>query len=259
MLRADSRGGVPVFNRPHRRPSALSDSPSRWSAGSPSRPAGCCSGPIWIRPFRNVPAVTTSAEQSNSRPSTRRTPRTPDSQARTDSAAPTIHEMPGCASRIARTAWRYAFLSACARGDQTAGPRLRFRILNWMPVASIARPIRPPSASISRTRWPLAVPPTAGLQGMCATVSRDSVQSPTRSPSRAAAHAASHPACPAPMTMTSKQVFATAPSPTCRRRTRRRWRPAGRPSYVCQSLPGEHRRPHERQPAPVPLGRQRLQ
>ena len=77
---------------------------------------------------------------------------------------------------------RYAALSAWARGDQTAGPRLRFRTLNWMPVASIARPISPPSASISRTRWPFAVPPMAGLQGMCATVSLDIVQMPTREP-----------------------------------------------------------------------------
>ena len=74
-----------------------------------------------------------------------------------------------------------------------------------MPVASIARAIKPPSASISRTRCPLAVPPTAGLHGMCATVSRDRVHSPTLQPSRAAANAASTPACPAPITITSKR------------------------------------------------------
>ncbi len=72
-----------------------------------------------------------------------------------------------------------------------------------MPVSSIAVPIRPPSASISRTRCPFAVPPTAGLHGMCATVPLDSVHSATRLPSRAAAYAASHPACPAPITTTS--------------------------------------------------------
>src|SRR5437868_3236767 len=72
-----------------------------------------------------------------------------------------------------------------------------------MPVASIARPINPPSASISRTRCPFAVPPTAGLHGMCATVSAESVHSPTCIPSLAAAYAASHPAWPAPITMTS--------------------------------------------------------
>src|SRR6185436_8823743 len=73
-----------------------------------------------------------------------------------------------------------------------------------MAVASIARPMMPPSASISRTRCPLAVPPIAGLHGMWATVSFVSVQSPTWTPIRAAAYAASHPACPAPITITSK-------------------------------------------------------
>src|SRR5258705_3704575 len=41
---------------------------------------------------------------------------------------------------------------------------------------------------------------------MCATVSFDSVHRPTRQPSRAAAYAASTPACPAPITMTSKRI-----------------------------------------------------
>jgi hypothetical protein len=52
-----------------------------------------------------------------------------------------------------------------------------------------------------------SVPPTAGLHGMCATVSRVSVQSPTLHPSFAAAHAASTPACPAPITITSNLVI----------------------------------------------------
>src|SRR6476660_5848102 len=80
-----------------------------------------------------------------------------------------------------------------------------------MPVASVARPINPPSASISRTRWPFAVPPIAGLHGMCATVSVDSVHSPTRAPRRAAAYAASQPAWPAPITITSKRVTHSLP------------------------------------------------
>ena len=67
---------------------------------------------------------------------------------------------------------RYCFLSACARGDQTAGPRLVLSKRNWMPTASITSPITPPSASISRTKWPLAMPPTAGLQDICAIRSR---------------------------------------------------------------------------------------
>jgi hypothetical protein len=80
--------------------------------------------------------------------------------------------------------------------------------LNWIAVASIARPIKPPSASISRTRCPFAVPPIAGLHGISATVSGDSVHNPTRHPSRAADHAASQPAWPAPITITSKSVTA---------------------------------------------------
>jgi len=58
-------------------------------------------------------------------------------------------------------------------------------------------------ASTSRTRCPLAIPPIAGLQLICAIKSRFSVKIAVRSPIRAAATAASHPACPAPTTTTS--------------------------------------------------------
>src|SRR3954469_25035621 len=78
-----------------------------------------------------------------------------------------------------------------------------------MPVASIAWPITPPRASISRTRCPLAVPPTAGLHGMCAIVSRLRVQIATAQPRRAAACAASTPAWPAPITMTSNFIISS--------------------------------------------------
>src|SRR3954453_20428539 len=70
----------------------------------------------------------------------------------------------------------------------------------------------PPSASISRTRCPFAVPPIAGLHGMCATVSLVSVHNPTWTPIRAAAYAASQPAWPAPITMTSNSRLFTARS-----------------------------------------------
>ena len=39
-----------------------------------------------------------------------------------------------------------------------------------MPPASATRPIRPSSASISRTRWPLPSPPIAGLQDIAPMV-----------------------------------------------------------------------------------------
>src|SRR5450759_3851587 len=50
------------------------------------------------------------------------------------------HSIPAWVSSVVRIQFRYAFLSACARGDQTAGPRLRLSTLNWIPVASIAWP-----------------------------------------------------------------------------------------------------------------------
>ena len=72
-----------------------------------------------------------------------------------------------------------------------------------MPARSIARPMTPSSASISRTRWPLASPPIAGLHDISPIVARLWVSSAVRAPSRAAAAAASHPACPPPITTTS--------------------------------------------------------
>src|SRR5580692_2976024 len=62
----------------------------------------------------------------------------------------------------------------------------------------------PPRASISRTRCPLPMPPIAGLQLICPSVSMLWVSSSVRAPRRAAARAASVPAWPPPMTITSK-------------------------------------------------------
>ena len=77
-----------------------------------------------------------------------------------------IQSIFGTAAKRARAPTRCRRrLSAWARGDHTAGPRLRLSSLNWMPVASIALPINPPSASISRTRCPFAVPPIGGIAG----------------------------------------------------------------------------------------------
>src|SRR5258705_9618576 len=62
----------------------------------------------------------------------------------------------------------------------------------------------PPSASISRTRCPLAIPPIAGLQDIFPIRSRFRVSKAVSAPRRAAAGAASQPAWPAPITTTSK-------------------------------------------------------
>ena len=83
-----------------------------------------------------------------------------------------------------------------------AGPFERFRIRNWIAVSSVTNPICPPSASISRTICPLAIPPTAGLQLICPILFMSIVIRQVLEPKFAAA-AASQPACPAPITITS--------------------------------------------------------
>src|SRR5687768_894647 len=57
-------------------------------------------------------------------------------------------------------------------------------------------------ASTSRTICPLATPPMAGLQLICAMVPIFMVTNKTDEPKLAAAAAASHPAWPAPTTIT---------------------------------------------------------
>ena len=66
--------------------------------------------------------------------------------------------------------------------------------LTLIPAASAASPINPPSASTSRTRWPLPKPPIAGLQDMVPMSSARIVTSAVARPIRAAAAAASTPA-----------------------------------------------------------------
>ncbi len=73
----------------------------------------------------------------------------------------------------------------------------------------MARAISPPSASISRTRWPLPGPPMLGLQGIWAMRSRFIVSRSVLAPILAAARAASQPACPAPTTITSYSIRAS--------------------------------------------------
>src|SRR6185503_14742890 len=58
-------------------------------------------------------------------------------------------------------------------------------------------------ASISRTIWPFATPPIAGLQLICAITPIFMVINSTDEPKLAAAAAASQPAWPAPTTITS--------------------------------------------------------
>src|SRR5690349_663040 len=89
-----------------------------------------------------------------------------------------------------------------------------------MPPRSAHRPMRPSSASISRTRCPLPSPPNAGLQDIAPTVEKRCVTRAVWAPQRAAAAAASQPACPPPTTTTSNPSMPTvlhAPCPSAKR------------------------------------------
>ena len=110
-------------------------------------------------------------------------------------------------SRILRHSSEKRILSHCARGLHIAGPFERLSMRNWRVVRSVTTPLHPPSASISRTICPLAIPPIAGLQDIFAKPSMSIVTSSTDEPSVAAAMAASQPACPPPTTMMSYAVF----------------------------------------------------
>ena len=72
-----------------------------------------------------------------------------------------------------------------------------------MCVLSIVFAICPPKASISRTTMPLAGPPTDGLHGINAILSKFIVSINVLAPRLADAKPASTPACPAPITITS--------------------------------------------------------
>ena len=197
------RAGLEPAEREAAARASVRDRPS--DGASPTRPAGIFSSPIWIRPPRNVPVVSTTRPAAIRLPSPSATPHDP--------AGGVEHQILGRAlddvesRRIRRGCPPSRGGRACGRpgraGPRTAGPLLRFSMRNWMPARSIARPMTPSSASISRTRWPLASPPIAGLHDISPIVARSCVSSAVRAPSRAAAAAASHPACPPPTTTTS--------------------------------------------------------
>ncbi len=176
------------------------------AGNSPARPALIWLRPMCISPFRNVPVVTITERPAMNTPMLSITPvtRPPSCVMSTILACRIVR--PACASIDWRILVRYRARSACARSDQTAGPLERLSILKWMPERSVTRAISPPSASISRTRWPFASPPMAGLQDIWPIVSRFIVQRHVRIPILAAARAASQPAWPAPITITSNDI-----------------------------------------------------
>ena len=197
------RTGVPVFIRSEVMPWRVMLSVKRVTAGSAILPPGIIFRPIWRSPLRNVPAVITTALARISAPQMVFTPTTSPFSTNNSSAWSCQMSNPSVISSW----WRHAQMnfsrSHCALGLHIAGPLERFSIRNWMAVWSVTIPILPPSASISRTICPLAIPPTAGLHDICAILFMSMVTKSVLAPMFALAHAASQPACPPPMTMTS--------------------------------------------------------
>src|SRR5579872_1828040 len=196
------RGGVPVLSRRNGKPSAarLPDNPI--AGASPNRPSAFTSSPRKVLPPRNVPVARTTARPRSILPSEVRTPATaPNSVTMLSTIAGTIVRF-GCRSRCSRARRAYEGLSACARSARTAAPLLSLSQRTCSEVASIKTPISPPSASISRTSWPFALPPTLGLHGSVQIFDGSPVTSSVSTPRRALARAASSPACPPPTTIT---------------------------------------------------------
>ena len=184
-------------------PNCSSDCVRNVEAGSAHRPPFTCLRPTCISPLRKVPAVTTTARAWMVTPHKVRTPHTMPFSASTSQASSCQMSRLSVWSRWWRQVVMNFARSHWARGLHMAGPFERLSMRNWMAVASVTMPVMPPKASVSRTICPLAIPPMAGLQLICATLFMSIVTRHTFAPMRAAAWAASHPACPAPMTTTS--------------------------------------------------------
>ena len=197
------RGGVPVLSRSMANGRSRRRAASVVAGGSPMRPAVYWVGPMWILPARKVPAVSTTAAASKRSPVLVIAPRTASPSMTRSSTAAWNTVRPGWFSTMRRIALRYRPRSAWQRVARTAGPLLALSVRHWMPARSAACAIAPPRASISLTRWPLPMPPMAGLQLIAPTVSMLWVSSSVRAPARADASAASVPAWPPPITMTS--------------------------------------------------------
>ena len=197
------RTGVPVFIRCEVMPCRVMLSVKCSTAGSAHRPPGTCLRPTCISPLRNVPAVMITALARNVTPHTVSTPTASSFSTRSSHASSCQMSNPSTRSRRVRHSQMNLPRSHCARGLHTAGPLPRLSIRNCIEVASVTRPISPPSASISRTICPLAIPPMAGLQLICPILFISIVTRQVFAPIRAAAAAASQPACPPPMTITS--------------------------------------------------------
>ena len=164
MLRPSTRGGVPVFMRSALKPCSTNCSVMPRTAFSPARPPPNCFSPTCMRPFRNVPAVTTTDRERIVAPNWVLTPTQEPFSISNSTTASCQKSSLGVCSSISRHFSAKRMRSFWVRGDHIAGPLDRFNMRNWMALWSLTMPEYPPIASISRTIWPLAIPPIAGLQ-----------------------------------------------------------------------------------------------
>ena len=127
MVRPSSRGGVPVFRRVHCRPRVRSWSPRSWTA--PRRCGRSYSVLADVRqPFRKVPVVTITAPAAIDAPvAQQHAGHAAASSRRNAATSACLIRRFGSRSSTSRMRTRYCFLSICARGDQTAGPRDVFK------------------------------------------------------------------------------------------------------------------------------------
>ena len=189
--------------RPEVMPCAVMDSVNPLAAGSATLPPSICTLPMCISPLRNVPAVIIVHVARNSAPVCVLTPAALPSSTISSVAMSCQMCRFGMFSRVSRQYWLNFILSHCARGLHIAGPLERFSMRNCIEALSVMMPVYPPNASISLTICPLAIPPMAGLQLICAILFMSIVMRHVLFPKFAAAAAASHPAWPAPMTSMS--------------------------------------------------------
>ena len=171
--------------------------------GSDILPPSICVFPKWSKPFKKVPLVSITAFACISTPSKVFTPVTSPSFITNSTTVSCQISKFGVSVKIFTHSSIKRFLSLWLRGLHIAGPLLRLSIRNWIALLSVTIPICPPIASISLTIWPLAIPPTAGLQLIWPILFISIVMSNVLLPIRAAALAASQPACPAPTTIIS--------------------------------------------------------
>ena len=184
MVRPSSRGGVPVLSRPRAKPSRSRVADSPRAGASPTRPAGVVSVADMDQAAEEgaggqdhgaAARISPVARRHRRRHGHRRSssdPRPPPAGSRASAAPPAGPGRPGD--------------RACGRpgrgGRGRPGPCSGSASGTGCRPRSIARAIIPSRASISRTRWPLASPPMAGLQDISPMVAGLWVTSRVRAP-----------------------------------------------------------------------------